>query len=639
MSGAFPPGARPDQWTTLGDHQRRIRALEALDPCDCPVAGSCADTLAGLALTNTLIGLWQLDETTGSFFDTSGESMPADGTETNGSTVVPLTRGVAGPLPADQDGAAVRFNADDGAGNYIRTDSGGDGARFDLTADPMTVAFWINPTVTVEDFAGAIIGTVAVSGGSEGWALRIDALTRAIEFIRYGVSETVDLYGPALPAGEWTFVAATYDSVNGHLIYYNGVQVASDASVFNVVASGNDPRIGRQGSTAFNPTSMYGSLSQVSVWASALTVEEITSLVSCASAGTGPTGATGATGPTGPTGATGAAGATGPTGPTGATGAAGATGATGPTGATGATGATGSSVSGFFGDGSDGGATFDGATTYVAFASLASSVYTLTRDVFLSSATISSGVTVKTGGFRLFCSGTITGTDATSKIVYNGNPASGTNGSVAGAGLSGGTGSLRGFTTGFVFGTAGGAGNTGAGSAGTNFATAIWSLARGGSGGAGSGGAGAASGTINTSASDSGGIHFLGMFASNFITPQGFAGDYNQAGGSGGGGGGGDTTNKGGGGGGGGGVCIVLAHSFAGTGVIQARGGDGGSPTVGNCGGGGGGGGGYVLVCSSSSAAGAISGWTIDANGGALGAKNGTGVNGAVGNNGVAVVC
>ncbi len=32
MSGVFPPGTRPDQWGTIGDHQRRIQALEATDP-------------------------------------------------------------------------------------------------------------------------------------------------------------------------------------------------------------------------------------------------------------------------------------------------------------------------------------------------------------------------------------------------------------------------------------------------------------------------------------------------------------------------------------------------------------------------------------------------------------------------------
>ncbi len=40
MSGVFPAGTRPDQWSTLGDHQRRIQALEAV-----PSSGSENDAV------------------------------------------------------------------------------------------------------------------------------------------------------------------------------------------------------------------------------------------------------------------------------------------------------------------------------------------------------------------------------------------------------------------------------------------------------------------------------------------------------------------------------------------------------------------------------------------------------------------
>lgn len=111
-----------------------------------------------------------------------------------------------------------------------------------------------------------------------------------------------------------------------------------------------------------------------------------------------------------------------------------------------------------FGDGSDGAGVADGSTSIAGVAPIAS-VYTLTRDVFFTNLTISTGVTVNPAGYEIWGTGTLT-INGTGKISRNGNNASGPTG---GAALAAGTlpGALAGSGGG-----GGGAGFSGAGSGG-----------------------------------------------------------------------------------------------------------------------------------------------------------------------------
>jgi hypothetical protein len=284
-----------------------------------------------------------------------------------------------------------------------------------------------------------------------------------------------------------------------------------------------------------------------------------------------------------------------------------------------------------YGDGSDGSPTFDGSTTILGAAPVAN-VYTMTRDWYLASPTINNGVTIITNGYRLFASGTITGGGAAAGIVWNGNVSF--NGSYGGGNQIGnGVGTI--FTQSGVAGYGGGQSNNANGSNGGTPAVPSYG-GSGGGGGNGSGGTlGAAGGVAVAPTAAYQSFHSLDavralLLFNNTGTSQLVA----VVGGGGGAGGGGDTANPGGGGGGGGGQVVVVARAFAGTGVIQARGGAGISPSSNNVGGGGGGGGGWVVVISGSVSGGAISGWAIDANGGAAGAGHGTGLTGIAGSNG-----
>jgi hypothetical protein len=287
-------------------------------------------------------------------------------------------------------------------------------------------------------------------------------------------------------------------------------------------------------------------------------------------------------------------------------------------------------VSSVYGDGSDGTRTYDGTTTILGVVpspnSAVNGVYTLTRDIFLAAGTLNSGITIITNGFRIFCSGTFTNNGT---IQWNGKPGSG---ATAGAAVSNTAGTLQHGAAAAAPGTAGGNGGTAAGSAGTSNTNQGFG-ASGGVGGTGTSGGGGAAGTATAqTAAFSPPRSLLAALGATAWSDTGWV---RSAGGSGGGGGGGDTTNSGGGGGGGGGIVALYIQTLAGTGVVQARGGNGVTPALGNTGGGGGGGGGYIVVVSGSVSGGAISGQTIDANGGTKGSPHGTGTdNAANGSNG-----
>lgn len=286
---------------------------------------------------------------------------------------------------------------------------------------------------------------------------------------------------------------------------------------------------------------------------------------------------------------------------------------------------------GLFGDGSDGALTFDGSTVVLGITPSAN-VYTLARDIFASSITVSTGVTVKTASFRVFCSG-LTSVIGTGSINCDGNAAVTT---TAGAATNT-SGSLG-------CGTAGGAGGVGnnAGSAGTNHANGF----PGGTGVGGAGGtdgthAGAAAGTYAALAASKGGGRYLPALLTGQIFGSQTSGTASLValfqGGSGGGGAGCDNAaTSGGAGGGGGGVLVLCTNSLSLAGTISCNGGAGsaGISAANNAGGGGGGGGGVciVLYCTKTGAG------TITATGGTGGAKAGAaGVAGSAGTGGVVV--
>jgi hypothetical protein len=267
-------------------------------------------------------------------------------------------------------------------------------------------------------------------------------------------------------------------------------------------------------------------------------------------------------------GARGPRGARGLNGAAGTTGVAGATGQPGTDGKPGSDGAPGVGINGIFGNGADGDQTI-GANT------------TLTRDTYYRALTVASGVTLNTGGFRIFVSGTLTLQNG-SRIGRDGNDATA---ATPPAGLT-------------------------AGSLGGSAPGASHSLCAGGTATNSKGGIGGSGGTVmicpggaaTRPTPDVGGPQAFdaALQALSGRTLDGVL----VSGGSGGGGGSTASDN----GGAGGGVVVIAARSVAvpGAAVISAVGGA-------NSGDGGGGGGGVVVVVSTSAQP---SGLTVTAAGG-----------------------
>lgn len=268
-----------------------------------------------------------------------------------------------------------------------------------------------------------------------------------------------------------------------------------------------------------------------------------------------------------------------------------------------------------FVDGSDSAVVMDGTNTFSGFTSKSGSQYTLTRDVFATSLTVNSGVTLLTGAYRIFCTGMFTNNGTVENL---GPAASGITGATGSAGSlhAGGTGATG------TSGNGSGTGTSPAGAVGTG---------TGGSGGAGSGKTGGTAQAVSLAATWP--FKLPNAVLSGIILPgpASTGNAFAPAGGVGGASGGGDGTNSGGGGGGGGGAIAIFAQTAINTGTISAAGGTGGTPPTGNCGGGGGGGGGIIVIYS-------VQAWsntgTTNVNGGNPGSGIGTGAAGTAGGSG-----
>lgn len=233
---------------------------------------------------------------------------------------------------------------------------------------------------------------------------------------------------------------------------------------------------------------------------------------------------------------------------------------------------------------------------------------TWTEDQFFNNYTITAGDTIRTGGNRLYCSGTLT-IESGAFLDHSGEDASGR---IGGAGAATGT---------LIGGTAGGNGAQDDGPAAqAGGDSAYWpskeSTPSGGSGG----GTGASGGQAYPQ------FGFGSYMIESIATGNG------TGGGAGGGGGGTASGDDGGGAGGGAGVMVICARNIvAASGSIRAKGGAGDDSTGGGAGGGGGGGmGGVIFIVTDDATA-----PTVDVSGGAFG--TGTAGDGTAGSDGVRI--
>ncbi|MDD2657820.1 MAG: hypothetical protein PHD04_04160 [Candidatus Pacebacteria bacterium] len=128
------------------------------------------------------------------------------------------------------------------------------------------------------------------------------------------------------------------------------------------------------------------------------------------------------------------------------------------------------SGNGDFGDGSDGAIAFDGSTAHAGFSSLVGTVYTLTRDVFGTTITLTgTGTIIDTAGYRVYASVGIVRASGNGKFRNNGGSAGdGQDGQSGGSGTGGTAGTAGAAAPGVTVpsGIAGKAGIAGTGSEG-----------------------------------------------------------------------------------------------------------------------------------------------------------------------------
>ena len=303
------PGARPDGWGVAGDHERRVRALEAaaaaggtpdstenvglvigVNSVD-PVTGAepvdyvlttdgaggsvwapaaigavqpFSTAIATLAATRDLRGYWRLGDGATPFADTSGN---AGGPNNMVKTVIgtAMTDSVTGALPTADDDGAVQFNALGATtGDYLTATH----VTLFRGSGDTTIALWVYPMSATG--TQTIFGTMDVANG--GWYFALSGLQ--MFFTRKDGGGTKTAVGPNLPLNKWTFVAVSWNPGAGVEFYLGGHLVYSDTVVQGVFDQ-TALRLGRRYTV---PESFQGAVDEVSIWGVRLTAVEIATL-------------------------------------------------------------------------------------------------------------------------------------------------------------------------------------------------------------------------------------------------------------------------------------------------------------------------------------------------------------------------
>lgn len=254
--------------------------------CFCGTSGTTfSEGVINLGATGDLLGYWRLGDP-GSPFADSNPYLPALPMSTAG-TGVAFTPGIQGALAGPQNDGAVQFNGfgqPGGAGfvngQYLHTTSSN--TRWDLGSSNMSVLAWINPANVVSNAEAGVVGNLGAGAVSfVGWGLVYDWSTDTLFFERWNDGGPSEQVSATVATSAWSFVAATYGTVNGAKLYVNGALAAANATTLNVANPGKPMQIGSTVWTAApSPANTFfqGGIDEVSVWGSELTGGQISQL-------------------------------------------------------------------------------------------------------------------------------------------------------------------------------------------------------------------------------------------------------------------------------------------------------------------------------------------------------------------------
>lgn len=278
MSGILTPGERPGQWQTAGDHDRRIRALEALQDCCAQgtVCTSWPDRVSQLAAEDpdSLLGWWRLGDGASPYADSSGHSGgPANMVRTVQGTAMTLDY-TPGALAAGEDDGAVAFNGSTSfalADILVAADS-----RFELPASSdWTLAAWVLPRNVTGAQGHHVLGSFSPSNGGYGFFTTGSATP--VVFFQIGDSGgQASVSSSVIPPNEWTFVACVYQpDATGLLSIYLDGELDAQGVVVQGLNEFPSIMIGGNGSGGPVYNSLNAAVDEAMVWGKALTEEDL----------------------------------------------------------------------------------------------------------------------------------------------------------------------------------------------------------------------------------------------------------------------------------------------------------------------------------------------------------------------------
>lgn len=254
---------RPSGWGVAGDHEKRLRDLEALPCCceDCPDAGG--DTLLDLYLRPSLAGFWKFNEASGTTAaDSSGNGR--DQTTALGSTSPPTWGDVVGP-PGD---TSAKWASNTERLSYASYPS--------VASADFTVAGWfyLNANSVTDLHVLMCQGQNLFAGsGQIGWALGVGGTgnygQKLLLSVGAGGTTELNISDNSLSLSTWYFGAFTYvKATNLATMYVNGL-AQSDTST-QAISTGVQNLYSGNDNSATAIQFLRGNLSWWAIWEEAI---------------------------------------------------------------------------------------------------------------------------------------------------------------------------------------------------------------------------------------------------------------------------------------------------------------------------------------------------------------------------------
>ncbi len=289
MSTILSPGERPDAWRTVGDHDRRIRALEAVEAATCCSSGGDG-TYAELVLAEpSLVAYWPMSDAGVPMQDLSPNNRDLT-TETYNTT--PPDYEEPGPMPDTAYPYAVDFQGGFfGIGGSQPTflNAAASSAFSFAASAPYTLEIMAYPTSIPAAIFAPLLGT-----GTAGEVLLWMSGSLGSDDGKVTMSHAGGAGGAissaALNLSDWTHVAGTFDGTDCR-IYFNGILVGTAATGGSNSGGSVVAKVaGYEYSGSGTKGSWYGSLAHAAIYSSALSAATILEHASMVNGGDSPSG-------------------------------------------------------------------------------------------------------------------------------------------------------------------------------------------------------------------------------------------------------------------------------------------------------------------------------------------------------------